>query len=145
MKCPHCLEETHMFDRKPRCINPECAAYDSDAHDDWTRNLTTLSDGEERQATRTIEVELTDEELIDLGERLAQAIMDAKDIPNKLKALRSFINESSFILQEKKEMREVSVTESFDFAAGMFRCLYQGQIIEERPLTQDEKQMRIQG
>ena len=69
--------------------------------------------------------------------------MEQQEIPVKLKALRSFINESSFILQTKREMREVAVTESFDFAGGMYRCLYQGQIIEERPLTQDEKQMRI--
>ena len=61
MKCPHCLEETHMFDGKPRCINQECAGYDEDAHDDWTRNTARRPFTEERQATRTIEVLLTDE------------------------------------------------------------------------------------
>jgi hypothetical protein len=105
----------------------------------------------ERLVKRMIEVLLTEKELIDLGERvssihstLANTRFEAKEsadaFKNKIGGLQEDLSDIMTQLRSKKAYREVSCIEVKDYDRKIVNYLLGDEIVESRPITQDELQ-----
>lgn len=116
-----------------------------------------MGDGRVIPETRSLRHDLPAAELADLGQQLSRAVKAQQELTDeKAEAMAEFnqrvkagtarINELANALNSGYEMREVHCHRIIDFDAGIARIkrLDTGEIIEERPLLDDERQMVLE-
>jgi hypothetical protein len=101
-------------------------------------------------------VTLTDEELLEAGANLAQALVDGnvlgsekKQITSsyaaKLKEVTGKVDNLRMLVKNKNEMRKVDCVEVMDNSSGLVFVVRMdtGSIVRERKMTSDERQSKI--
>ena len=123
---------------------------------DHPDTVVTAPNVKERRFTRLLKCQLTDKELIESGDQLAQELSHLDSINSELesikadykaktKAAESEIEALSNRVRNKFEMRPVDCHEIRNFETKKF-CVLRvdtGDVIEERDLRQDELQMPL--
>jgi len=110
----------------------------------------------ERVETRELKVRLTRDELLGKGEELARTIVEIIELEDSkrtaqvaadslLKRLKGNANRLSRVINDQYELRQVEVTERFNYSAGIAEMvrLDTYEIVATRPLTAFEMQGQL--
>ena len=108
-----------------------------------------------RRAKRELYFKLTDSDYILKGKDAAskRAELDVierrfEDLKKKAKSevelKQQELNGVLSVIQQGRELREVECTELFDYERGVVSYLYDGEVLETRPMERHERQMKIE-
>lgn len=116
-----------------------------------------MKESKRRTTTETLSCVLTDDELRERGEQLAKAIEDIATEQKNQESIKAEMKSSIATLEarrdalaaqvrRKAELRQVEVEEVTDYVSGRFSRsrLDTGEVIHERPLTNDERQASLE-
>jgi hypothetical protein len=128
-------------------------AVDSAGGDREGSSATDAGEVHEEKIQHVVTFDLTEEEFVAKGRLAAQLNAEISklnlefDVAKRKHKAETSLKEEEIdrvlsIIRRGKEDREVEVTKVIDYYVGIVRFLHKGRLVEERPMRNDEKQMR---